>query len=120
MSLTKTPLQAVVGVICDCLSDLPADEQSRALEAVRVTLGLLAPRSVQDRNPYRDTITREPLPRVEVQMMNDRPVVVNPAIDRPGQGLVVAGPRRTTIIQPRQIPRPPRPLQPRGYVRALR
>lgn len=118
MTTAKTPLQAVVSVICDCLADLSADEQSRALEAVCVTLGLRAPRSAQDLNPYQETISRPPLPLVEVQMMNDRPVVVNLAIDRPGQ--------RATIIQPRQLPRPrdpAGPLQPqavRGYVRALR
>lgn len=36
----KIPLQAVIGVICDCLSDLSADDQRRALEGVGVALGL--------------------------------------------------------------------------------
>jgi len=39
---TKTPLQALVSVICDCLCELPPEDQTRALEAVRVTLGLRA------------------------------------------------------------------------------
>ncbi len=39
----KTPLQAVVSVICEALADLPPDDQSRALEAVRITLGLGSP-----------------------------------------------------------------------------
>lgn len=106
---TKTPLQAVVGVICDCLAELSADDQARALDAARVTLGLRAPRTVQDFNPYRDQVTREPLPLVEVQMINDRPVV---------------GPRQTAIIQPRQLPAPSAPpttaQSQRGYVRPLR
>jgi len=36
----KIPLQDVVGSICDALADLPPDDQARALEAVRLTLGL--------------------------------------------------------------------------------
>lgn len=73
---TKTPLHSVVAVICDSLVELPAEDQLRALEAARVSLGLRAPRSAPDRNPYRDVIDREPLPVVEVQMLNDRPVVL--------------------------------------------
>ena len=34
------PLQAVVGVICDALADLQLDDQARAIEAVRITLGV--------------------------------------------------------------------------------
>ena len=34
------PLQAVVGVICDSLADLQLDDQARAIEAVRITLGV--------------------------------------------------------------------------------
>jgi hypothetical protein len=36
----KTPLQAVVSVLCDTLCQLPLDDRSRALEAVHVTLGI--------------------------------------------------------------------------------
>lgn len=35
----KTPLQAVISVICDALCDLPVDDQKRAIEAVCITLG---------------------------------------------------------------------------------
>lgn len=105
----KTPLQAVVSVICDALCELPSSDQVRAIEAVRVTLGLREPAPpAPDRNPYRGE--REPLPRVEVQMMGDRAVVVNqgPQTDTPDrrQNLVVAGPQRTSIIRPRQLPAP--------------
>jgi hypothetical protein len=40
---TKTPLQAVVRVICDCLHNLSTDDKARALEAARIALGLRAP-----------------------------------------------------------------------------
>ena len=99
---TKTPLQAVVGVICDCLCDLSPEDQRRALEVVRVTLGLCAAVPTQDHNPFQKT--RVPLPTVEVQMVSDRPVVVNPPIDpeAPRQRFVVAGPLRVTVLPPRQ------------------
>jgi hypothetical protein len=35
----KTPLQAVVSVICDVLCELPSDDQKRAIAAVCMTLG---------------------------------------------------------------------------------
>lgn len=128
MSTDKTPLHAVVSVICDCLVSLASDDQARALEAARVSLGLRAPRVSDDRNPYRDAIVREPLPRVEVQMMGDRPVVVNqtnqPNQPTGGRALIVSGPQRTTVLQRRQLPAPSAPATPgsesRGYVRALR
>jgi hypothetical protein len=110
---TKTPLQAVVGVICDCLCELPPEDQTRALEAVRVTLGLRASTntstSTQDRNPFQETRLQRSLPTVEVQMVGDRPVVVNPPTDTaptetPRQGFVVAGPLRVTVLRPRQHP----------------
>ena len=37
---TKIPLQAVVGVICDALADLQPNDQTRALESVRIALGV--------------------------------------------------------------------------------
>lgn len=43
MASAKTPLQDVVSTICDALADLPPDDQARALEAVRLTLGLDVP-----------------------------------------------------------------------------
>jgi hypothetical protein len=36
----KTPLQAVVSVLCDALCELPLEDQQRALEAVAITLGI--------------------------------------------------------------------------------
>ena len=48
MSTDKTPLHAVVSVICDCLSDLKADDQVRALEATCVMLGLRSPVAPRD------------------------------------------------------------------------
>ena len=40
-SPAPVPLQAVVGVICDALADLQLDDQARALEAARITLGVV-------------------------------------------------------------------------------
>lgn len=110
---TKTPLQAVVSVICDCLCELPPEDQTRALEAVRVTLGLRASASIstspQDRNPFQETRMQRPLPTVEVQMVGDRAVVVNPPTDTvpteaPRRQVVVAAPLRVTILRPQQHP----------------
>ena len=116
----KTPLQAVVGVICDCLADLSADEQSRALEATRVTLGLRATGQLA-RDAYQDVATPR-LPMVQVEMMNDRPMVVSPPSARPGRGLAVVG-RQRPFTQ-RQLPAPRIPVEQvqagRGYVRSLR
>ena len=122
---TRTPLQAVVSVICDCLADLPASDQARALEAARVTLGLRPPRASHDLNPYQEISLRPALPLVEVQMMNNHPVVQNPAADLPGQRLVVAGPQRTAVLRQRQLPVPAvqagtAQAAPRGYVRPVR
>ena len=58
---TKVPLQAVVGVICDALSDLSPDDQTRALKAVRVTLDL---RAVLARSPPDPTV-QEALTRTQ-------------------------------------------------------
>jgi hypothetical protein len=101
---TKTPLQAVVSVICDCLCELPPEDQVRTLEAVRVTLGLRAAAPTQDHNPFQKA--RAPLPTVEVQMVSDHPVVVNPPTDpeTPRQRFVVAGPLRVTVRPPQQQP----------------
>ncbi len=129
---TKTPLQAVVSVICDCLCELPPEEQARALEAARVTLGLRAPPPTpQDRNPFQETRMSRP-PTVEVQMEGNRAVVVNPSTDTEPAApapsrQVVAGPRRVTLLQPRQTLPQQRQLQElsdsapaRGYVRSRR
>jgi hypothetical protein len=40
LSNDKTPLQAVVSVVCDALCELPLEDQRRALEAVAITLGI--------------------------------------------------------------------------------
>jgi hypothetical protein len=133
----KTPLQAVVAVICDCLCDLPPEDQARALEAARVTLGLRSPGqaarqagvspTLPSQRPAQDweaQAPRLPLPMVRVEMMNDRPVV----IDRPAgqsnrvRSLVVVNPRQ---LQPlRQLPSPRRDavaqVPASGYVRSIR
>lgn len=101
---TKTPLQAVVGVICDMLCELPPDDRARAVEAVCLTLGLRAPR----------------LPAVQVEMMSGRPIVTSPPVERPDRALVAGG-----TPQRRFAPRPDEVLStsasaPRGYVRSLR
>ena len=133
--MSKTPLQAVVGVICDCLLQLPGDDQERALEAVRVTLGLRAPvaplLSAQVRGaalPIARAVRQDPgapaLPMVRVEMVNDRPVVLGEALEeREGGGFT-----RVRQLRPlRQLPpqgavsnREAPPSLPRGYVRALR
>lgn len=38
---SPVPLQAVVAVMCDALAELQMDDQARALEAVRITLGIV-------------------------------------------------------------------------------
>lgn len=117
---TKTPLQAAVMVICDCLCQLTDDDRVRALEAVRVTLGLNAPDRAQpqgyqaprqpvdldgqpvdlDEEPEprqaweRDPPARGRLPTVVVQMVNGRPVIANQQVGRSGPALVVVGPQR--------------------------
>jgi len=117
---TKTPLQAIVSVVCDTLHDLSPDDQARTLEAVRVTLGLRAPVTAPSRDPY------PALPMVEVEMMGNGPMVVSPPANRPGQtgrSLVIINPDRRTNL--RQLPRPPDPadgeeIVTRGYVRSIR
>jgi hypothetical protein len=102
---TKTPLQAVVSVICDCLCELSPEDQARTLEAVRVTLGLRASTNIststKDRNPFQEL--RPQQPTVEVEMVNGHPVVVNqqtdtPPTETPRLRHVVAGPRRVTVL----------------------
>lgn len=123
---TKTPLHSVVSVMCDLLAELSPEEQTRALEAARVSLGLRTPRAVPDMNPYPDGAQRPALPLVEIQMMGDRPVVVNEPAAQTANRLVIAGPRRTAVMQPRQLPAPREPRGPaqdsaaRGYVRTIR
>lgn len=112
---TKTPLQAVVGVICDVLCELPPDDQARAVEAVCLTLGLRAPR----------------LPPVQVEMMNGRPIVTSPPIERSDRALVAGVGRQRPFTQLRNtaarssVQRLPaardpveQPQAARGYVRA--
>lgn len=87
----KTPLQAVVSVMCDALADLPPADQERALEATAVTLGLVA---LGLRKQPPSPRMREALPRVEVRMMGDAPVVMNqaelpPEQARPGRSVIV-------------------------------
>jgi hypothetical protein len=130
---TKTPLQAVVCVICDCLADLSADEQLRALEAARLTLGLRA----TSQSTMGRTLPRSPLAPVRVEMVNDRPVVVDqPTEDQApqrGRSLVVVRPGTTVSRQVRevrdagtsqplrQLPSPAdRTVASRGFVRSLR
>ena len=104
---TKTPLQAVVGVICDVLCELPPDDQARTVEAVCLTLGLRPPR----------------LPPVQVEMMSGRPIVTSPPIERPDRALVAGG---QTLQITRRAPSArvrsptPNPVSVRGYVRSLR
>jgi hypothetical protein len=127
---TKTPLQAAVMVICDCLCQLPPEDQPRALEAVRVTLGLSpfkdpAPQGYRASLPYeppeadpatpptweqdRPARRQGPLPTVVVQMVNGRPVIANQQVGRtgPGLGLVRVGldsaqaPRLRQLAPPR-------------------
>jgi hypothetical protein len=83
---TPTALQSVVLVICDVLQGLSTADQARALEAVRVTLGIPQPdipfRNVGPTAPRPQlppALTTNGLPMVQVRMTNDRPVVVNPA-----------------------------------------
>jgi hypothetical protein len=124
---TKTPLQAAVVVICDCICQLAPEDQSRALEAVRVTLGLSAskdpappqgyqgPRPPQPfeedpapRQPWEDPPARGPLPTVVVQMVNGRPVIANQQVGRsgPGLGLIRVGPGQLSSSRLRQLPAP--------------
>src|SRR5580704_3018492 len=91
MIASKTPLQAAVVVICDCICQLPPEDQPRALEAVRVTLGLdafkdpappqgyRAPRpqppleeDPEPRQPWDDPPARGPLPTVVGQQRDQR------------------------------------------------
>jgi len=103
--MEPTPAQRVARTICGALADLPAADQARALEAVRVALGLNPedlPSTAQERGPQ--------LPMVRVQMMGGSPRVVSDT-DPPGAPLVVIS----------RTPRPPRALQAttaaRGFVR---
>jgi len=105
---TKIPLQVVVRALCEVLTDLPPDDQERALEAVRVTLGLDAPvvtvwdseaaslasrsrasepdpvpRVLWETSLFQEPAARRALPTVVVQMMGDRPRVVGQQVGRP-------------------------------------
>ncbi len=138
MSASKTPLQVAVMVICDCLCQLSPEDQPRALEAVRVTLGLSpfkdsAPpqgyrgsrpqppveEDPEPRQPWEDPPARGPLPTVVVQMVNGRPVIANQQVGRsgPGLGLIRVGPedrsqlRQLPAARLRQLPAPRLPLE---------
>ena len=129
MTTSKTPLQAVVSVICDCLADLSADEQARALEAASVTLGLLPAKQLARDAAYQDTPATR-LPIVQVEMMGDRPMVVSPPPARPGRGMVVVGRQRPFTqlrdaaarapVQQLSAPRVEQLQAVRGYIRSLR
>ena len=56
---SPVPLQAVVGVICDMLADLQIDDQVRALEAVRITLGAGSPATTTDATDARMELLAE-------------------------------------------------------------
>lgn len=101
---TKTPLQAVVSVICDVLCELPPDDQARAVEAVCLTLGLRPPR----------------LPAVQVEMMSGRPIVTSPSVERPDRALVAVGGggQLSRRFRAREISNPANVTH--GYVRPLR
>ena len=132
--MSKTPLQAAVMVICDCLCQLPPEDQGRALEAVRVTLGLNKPSAARPEwGPVETEMVprRQALPRVEVQMVNDRPMVMNGGPAAPGDAgrrqLVIVGPQRVQQRRAMALPAPPadgpgeQPSQRRGgYVRPPR
>jgi hypothetical protein len=110
------------------LHDLAPDEQARALEGVRVTLGLRAPIAHVPRWPHDPAVIveeeadppRPPPPMVRVQMIGDRPVVMGQTAERPGQGIVVVGraPSRRAQL-PRGGGDSEQPVQ-RGYVRPSR
>lgn len=138
-STTKTPLQAVVSVICDCLLELPVDDQARALEAVRITLGLGAPvaqpSSLLDRalpvvRGARQTPGTRALPMVRIEMMNDRPVVVGQGLEERAGGAFASVKQITPLRQlpPQGAARDRNALEDalavlaprRGYVRLLR
>lgn len=137
MSTTKTPLQAAVMVICDCICQLPPEDQPRALEAVRVTLGLspfkepAPPQGYQaqrayeppaeepePRQPWEDPPARRqgPLPTVVVQMVNGRPVIANQQVGRlgPGPALVRIGPENLRQNMRRQLQQLAPPQLPAG------
>lgn len=133
MSTTKTPLQAAVMIICDCVCQLPPEDQARALEAVRVTLGLKpfkdsapsqgyrapSPYEPPEADPSLQTWEPEPpaqrrqgpLPTVVVQMVNGRPVIANQQVGRtgPGLGLVRVGLDSAQAPRLRQLPAPRMP-----------
>ncbi len=115
---SKTPLHAVVSVICDCLSDLTADDQARALEAARVTLGLKAPVARDPDRSFQE-VSRAALPTVQVEMMGGAPMVVGTSMSRPDRTLLVLGSRQGPL---RQLPAPSQgnTAQARGYVRPMR
>ena len=124
-SSTKTALQVVVSVICDCLCDLSPEDQARALEAAAVTLGVARSRSstaTTRGRPATDWGSPAPrLPTVQVEMLNNSPVVVNRATDAPVQrnSVVMEDPRRRSAL--RQLPPPTERSAPsRGYVRGRR
>ena len=101
---TKTALHSVVSIICDCLTDLSAEDQARAIEAVCVSLGLARPA----------------LPTVQVEMMNGNPRVMNPGATRSERVLVVNAAARQ---RPRQLSAGGEitsTSEVRGYVRSLR
>jgi hypothetical protein len=124
---TKTTLQTAVTVICDCICQLPPEDQGRALEAVCITLGLdrrSAPTAQPSSQPvivWEEAPAR--LPLVEVQMVNGIPMVAGQQGNQPGRRLVTAGPQRDQRRQLLALRAPTEPTQTgrsRGYVRPPR
>lgn len=92
------PVDGIVLVICDVLHDLSPADKIRALETVRMTLGLPLPVVHHTRRE----VPTGPLPMVQVRMVGGTPQVVDG--QRPDQALIGRAP------QPR-----PRPAQ-NGFV----
>lgn len=101
MSADKTPLQAVVCVICDALCELPRADQSRALEAVAITLGLRqsvkqlpSSGALLDLSEDDDTYQFESTPPVRPPMVQVTMMSGLPVRGRPGQAFVSVMPVR--------------------------
>jgi hypothetical protein len=135
MSTDKTPLHAVVSVICDCLSSLSADDQTRALEAARVSLGLQPvvppppPRRARAQpapvpTGYQEVPALPALPVVQVEMMSGAPMVLNQPLQRQGRATVLIGPQQSgrplRQLTAWQVPTLPESAQSGGYVRTAR
>jgi hypothetical protein len=129
MTTTKISLQDVVGTICDALADLSPEDQARALEAVRLTLGIAGSAEPSTALAWGSPVAQETLPlapaqeaetdvplcdptllqgkpvkrlpMVVVQMVGDRPMVMGQQTGQPGRTVVATGPQRQL---PRRVP----------------